>query len=221
MATGVYLGDVAGVAPSATTSSFSINAGDYVFAAVSGHNPGSLTITGTPSLNFLTSITGNPPSETQGTVLFGALATSTGSYQYTVNTSSGSLDGGFDALFFKVAPGVDETLSRTNPIGSYAVGLGTMGTVNTSVDPQKGDVVFGICGYYGSTNTFTDTDTSNGSWSQLYSRNSYAGIFGQFKNVTGTGQQSYGGTWSTEEMDLFIVTISATQTNAGYWGIRV
>lgn len=228
MATGQFLSYAAGVAPSALTNDISVNPGDYVLAFVSGWNIDFATIVsnlpGPPNLSRRRILQPDPSSNWKVAVHGAVVTTGNSSFKYQVNTSSGPFDGAFAAIFFKVVPATNEILALTNSIVEQDVS-GTSASVTTSTAPQNNDVIFGFHGLSASTN-FTDSDTTNGSWSTRYSATSGGNIYAnaQFKNVTGEGNQTYNGSWSpstdgNRDMGVFLVTISATIPTLSYWGV--
>jgi hypothetical protein len=77
-------------------------------------------------------------------------------------------------------------------------------SLSTTLQVTSDSIIVGGCAVADDT-TFTDSDTTNGSWSSVYSQFSTAGadlgVFGQTKVVTGDGQQTWNGTWATGQSE--------------------
>lgn len=226
MATGSYLTYTAGLKVGAYTDYFSVTAGDYIVAVVSGFLPSGWTMAASPgspsSLSSLASLYNS--NDGVRTDVFGGVATQTISTRFLVTGvgNPSAPDGPFVAVFFKVTPSSGETLSLGNATGNRFTGNAS---VTTGITPTLGDVVFGFLGsQYSSAVTGFDSDTTNGTWSTFYGRNdsAYSRSYGQFKNVTSSGLQTYNVTQSTGAVpiNVFAVTIISVPISSSYWGIN-
>lgn len=102
-------------------------------------------------------------------------------------------------ILFRVRPDSGKSILTVSGVRDLAGTASTSRSITTVAYVAPTSILIG--GYsVGDDTYFTDTDTTNGSWSSVFYIASTAGndlaVFGQSKIVTAAGSQTYGGTWA-------------------------
>ncbi|WP_428673721.1 hypothetical protein [Reyranella sp.] len=130
------------------------------------------------------------------------------------------------AVLQKVTPGAGETVLVT-AVGAGVFGNGTAWAA-PAVSVANGDTIFGFRAIETTSTTTADSDTTNGSWSSVYSAAASTGtttssqaIATQYKTVNATGDQTFdvtGGAardFAINTLVLSPVTVSGTANGVG------
>lgn len=125
-------------------------------------------------------------------------------------------------IAFRVRPDTNKQLFlRSRDVNSSQT-LSTVRSIATSAPVTSDSILIGSFGV-GDDTFFTDSDTLNGSWSAVFYAGNSVGtsdlaVFGQSKIVTGSGQQTYGGTFPGSEYAAGFL-LHLYEIGFPYWGV--
>lgn len=126
------------------------------------------------------------------------------------------------AVLWKIVPDAGKFIRPVK--GSSATGSGTTASYADFGGLEKTNIIFGATAV-ADDNYFTDSDTTDGTWSSVYYQTSTAAaddlaICSQYKIVTGSATQTYNGTFVAGTEFFTIGGMVFAETESPYWGIR-
>lgn len=197
-------------------------AGDVIVLGVGFDNTGTSTPTVTASggtgITWTTQVTGNSNSATsaaacRSAIITGVLSQSVASGTTVTLTFSETITAKSVAL--SAYRGVDTSTMVRSGTSNSAQGSGTAASVTTgATNPVSGDIVLAVVCSESNTAPGTDSDTTNGSWSNQSGQSMTGGnsatninIMASFKVVTADGAQTYNQTVASSDWSSSIIAL--------------
>lgn len=199
---------------STTVSGLTYKTGDVILVAIVTTSSGSVKDSGLYDYTRIVFVT--TPAAMAGRVMMRTATNDATNTTLTVsNTSSCALS--FITMIVRPDAGKQITLKSTN----YVSGSGTTASLSMPGDMTTQSVIFGVQAVADDV-FFTDSDTTNGAWSSVFSRTSSGvdrAIATQWKQPTAAGTQTYNGTYASSE-SWGLMGVHLLETDFGFWGVR-